>query len=73
MAVETVPVGPSTLISAITYDPEKLELIVRFQNGWVYAYQQVDLLTVKGFGVYESPGKFFNQAVKGQFEYERLE
>ena len=74
MAVEEIPVGPSSQItSPLLYDPDKLELTIRFANGWVYVFQNVDMLTIKGFSIYESPGKYWN-SIKKQFDdFERIQ
>jgi KTSC domain len=68
-----VRVAPSSQIASVMYDPKLLELIIEFQSGAVYKYSQVDQVTVDGFPTADSPGRYFNSAVKGAFEYERLE
>jgi KTSC domain len=68
-----VPIRPSSQIASVMYDPKLLELIVEFQSGAVYRYSQVDQITVDGFPNADSPGRYFNSAVKGAFEFERIE
>jgi hypothetical protein len=72
-----IPTGPSSQIDSVNYNPTTLDLIIVFvgrneYDGATYRYFQVDQPTVDGFKDTPSPGKYFNSAVKGRFEFERL-
>jgi hypothetical protein len=69
-----IPIGPSSQIASLMYDPRLLELICAFANGSVYKYSNVDQVTVDGYKTSASPGRYhYLNVVQGGFEYERLE
>lgn len=63
----------SAMIKSCEYTPETEELVVTFNNGQSYKYQNVDEDTVTGFMEPESAGKYFIANIRNKFEYEKLE
>ena len=77
-AFVSISVGPSTQIQSVNYNPKTLDLVVVFMGGKsytgaTYLYRNVDQTAIAGWSNAESPGRYFNQNVKGQFEFERLD
>ena len=70
-----IPIGPSSQIASVMYDPRLLELIVQFaSNGSVYKYSNVDQVVVDGYRTAESPGRYhYQNVVQAGFDYERLQ
>lgn len=65
-----VPVESSSIASAgYRLDEEVLE--VRFRNGAVYKYLKVPAGVHGAFMAAESKGRYFNEAIRGRFEYRR--
>lgn len=63
---------PSSMLRAVSYDPGRRELRVRFQTGAIYRYHEVPphvveaLLDPPG----GSPGRYFNDTIRDGFEYD---
>lgn len=68
-----IPFSASSQISAIEYSDDELTLTVSFQRGGVYVYKNVPSDVADGFSNAPSAGKYLNEFVKGQYEYERVE
>jgi hypothetical protein len=64
-----MPISSSHL-SEVMYDPEKKTLGIRFHNGAEYSFQGVDAEIARGLLSAPSPGRYFNQFIKGHYDYE---
>ena len=69
---ESVQIKNSSNISAISYTDD-LSLIVRFKNGGEYLYKKVPKEIYQAMSKSESAGKYLTLAVKGIYEYEKLD
>ncbi|WP_460684499.1 KTSC domain-containing protein [Niabella aquatica] len=63
---------PSTVIHSIHYNEAKQLLIVEFVSGWIYHYQKVPPFIYNAFKSSKSKGVYFNEHVKDQFPFERI-
>ncbi len=59
----------SSNISGVGYDAKKNTLIVEFNSGEVYEYQDVPVRMYHRLLLSPSKGKFFNQNIKQAFKY----
>ena len=57
----------STNLDAFRYDPDTLELDVRFKSGNTYRYSGVPAYLVDQLDHADSPGKFFAAEIKGAY------
>jgi hypothetical protein len=64
---------PSTVIRAILYDAEAKDLVIRFQTGRCYAYEDVPPDTFEAMQAAFSKGEFFNTRIRDRFRFRRLE
>lgn len=62
----------STMAEAVGYDPHQNVLQIQFKNGAVYQYEDVEVDTWHDLQESESPGRFFNQEIKGNYRSRRL-
>ena len=62
----------STAIRAIRYDEERQRLLVRFIDGDEYAYVGVPGEVHRSFVDAPSKGRFFAEAIRGKFPYNKL-
>jgi len=62
----------SSNISKTTYDTETKSLIVEFNNGSVYEYEQIPHQLYTQFRMSESQGKFFFTKISKNFKYKKL-
>lgn len=63
----------SSNIAAGSYDDEKLELTIHFNNGGIYKYSNVPVDIWHGLTQASSVGSYFHHNVKNAgFAYERL-
>jgi hypothetical protein len=62
----------SSQISSVGYDEGTKVLVVEFSRGALYAYKNVEKGTYNNFIDSDSPGKFFNQMIKNEYEFEKL-
>lgn len=62
---------PSTVIRSYSYEPETAELIVNFQSGRSYTYQDVPRGVVSGMSSAPSKGVYFNRHIRGKFSFVR--
>ena len=70
--IAMLPVSSSMAI-AVGYDHDEHILQVEFQNGGVYQYLGVDEDTWSDLHSSNSIGSFFNQAIKGRYDCDRLD
>jgi len=49
------------------YDTANLMMTVTFRDGRSYTFEGVDQATADAFASSRSPGRFFNQELKGQY------
>jgi hypothetical protein len=59
----------SSVIAAVYYDEEESALDITFTGGKTYRYKGVPLEIYVGLMEAESQGTFFNQKIKGAFEF----
>jgi hypothetical protein len=62
----------SSNMKEVGYDQENKILSVRFQNGNLYHYKNVDGRTFDEFRLAESKGKYFFANIKGKFEFVKI-
>lgn len=62
----------SSNIRRTEFDTESKELIVEFNNGLKYSYENVPHQIYTQFRMSESQGKFFNSKIAKTFKYKRL-
>jgi aspartokinase-like uncharacterized kinase len=62
----------SSNIRKTEFDSESKELIVEFNNGLRYLYENVPHQIYTQFRMSESQGKFFNTKIAKTFKYKRL-
>lgn len=71
--MDLIPVK-STKIDAVGYLPVNGGLLViRFTRGGTYVYEGVPSEIYQSLMQADSKGKYFEQHIKGQFEFERLD
>lgn len=72
---EEIPMLPvhSTMANSIGYDPDRQLLQIEFKNGSVYEYEGVDEETWEDLLSTNSPGRFYNSEIKGNYRSRRLE
>jgi hypothetical protein len=59
----------SSVIAAMYYDEDEAALDITFTGGKTYRYKHVPLETYVGLMEAESQGAFFNQNIKGAFDF----
>jgi hypothetical protein len=59
----------SSVIAAMHYDEDEAALDITFTGGTTYRYKHVPLETYVGLMEAESQGAFFNQNIKGAFDF----
>jgi hypothetical protein len=57
---------PSSNIAGADYDPETETLTVRFHHGGASTHEGIEAATVAGFEMAPSPGRFYNERLKGR-------
>lgn len=62
----------SSNIKSTEYDTETKKLVVEFNNGQKYEYDEVPHQTYTKFRVAESQGKFFTTDISKKFKYKKL-
>ena len=63
----------SKMIRRADYTPDTKELIVTFNNGQKYSYENVNEDVMNEFMEPESAGRYFLQNIKGKYEFQKLE
>ena len=73
-AGRSLPMLPvqSTMANAVGYDPHQGLLQVEFKNGAIYQYEGVKPETWEELQDTDSPGKFFNRQIKGNYASRRI-
>jgi hypothetical protein len=66
-----VSITSSNLKSA-TYNTEEKTLIVEFNNGAIYQYNEVPWEIFTKFRMAESQGKFFNTSISKTYKYQKV-
>lgn len=62
----------SSNIKSTEYDTETKKLVVEFNNGLKYEYEDVPHQLYTKFRVSESQGKFFTTDISKKFKYKKL-
>jgi hypothetical protein len=62
----------SSNIRKTEYDTQSKDLIVEFNNGLKYTYENVPHQLYTQFRMSESQGKFFNSKISKVYKYKRL-
>ena len=62
----------SECVASLSYDPEREQMTVEFQERGTYTYFDVDVNTYSEFNNAGSRGTYFNMYVRDRFEYERI-
>lgn len=62
----------SSNIRKTEYDTETKNLLVEFNNGAKYEYQEVPHQVYTQFRMSESQGKFFNSKISKVFKYKKI-
>jgi len=62
----------SSNIRRTEFDTESKELVVEFNNGLRYLYENVPHQLYTQFRMSESQGKFFNSKIAKSYQYKRL-
>jgi len=62
----------SSNIKSAEYDTESKKLIVEFNNGFKYEYDEVPHQTYTKFRMAESQGKFFTTDISKKYKYKKL-
>lgn len=62
----------STMIDNVVYDFANNKLKVRFKNGSVYEYENVDKSVYENLTDAESIGKYFNENIKHKYTHTQL-
>ncbi len=62
---------PSSVIRSFDYDPHRRELLIVFQSGRRYIYQDVPPATFAGMRAAPSHGDYFNTHIRENFAFVR--
>lgn len=62
----------SSNIKRTEFDTDSKELVVEFNNGFRYSYENVPHQVYTQFRMSESQGKFFNSKIAKVYKYKRL-
>jgi hypothetical protein len=63
---------PSSVVSAMTYNPATSTLRVRFVSGSVYDYKKVPYKVFREMKAAESKGIFLNQYIKKNYAFKKI-
>ncbi len=63
---------PSTVIADMIYNAGNATLRIRFLSGPVYEYQKVPPKIFTAMQRARSKGKFLDQYIKGNYEYQKI-
>lgn len=68
MALQTIPIPPSTNIAQVRYDGETGQLQITFLSGRTYQYEDVPADVASRFSTQgQSPGKYFRANILNQY------
>lgn len=70
MAMEAITIPESSHVKGVAYDDETQQLAVSFANG-SYVYENVIPQVANGFSQAPSAGKYFDQNIRGKYEYKK--
>jgi hypothetical protein len=62
----------SSNIRKTEFDTESKELVVEFNNGLIYSYEDVPHQIYTQFRMSESQGKFFSTKISKTFKYKKI-
>lgn len=62
----------SSMIKYAEYNPDLQELTITFNNDEDYLFSEVEESVVRDFFSAESHGKYFNQNIKGKYNYSKI-
>lgn len=62
----------SSNLAYIGYDEERQDLQIQFRSGAWYAYSNVPDEIYEGLMNADSKGQYFNENIKGKFEYQKV-
>lgn len=62
----------SECVASLSYDPEREQMTVEFQERGSYVYFDVDPWVFSEFNNAGSRGVYFNTYIRDRFEYERI-
>jgi hypothetical protein len=63
---------PSSVVSAIKYDPKTSVLRVIFVSGMVYDYMKVPEKIYEDMKAAFSKGTYLNQQIKGHYQFKKI-
>lgn len=63
---------PSSVVSAIRYDPASSTLRIIFVSGMIYDYKDVPGKIYQTMKAAASKGKFLNKHIKGHYTFEKI-
>ena len=61
---------PSSVIASMHYNPDKQDLTIIFVSGTVYVYKNVPLNVFISLRAARSKGRYLNEYIKGEYEFE---
>jgi hypothetical protein len=64
---------PSSVIRTFSYDAARHELLIVFQSGRRYIYQDVPEETYRAMTAAFAKGEFFNSEIRGRFPVARID
>jgi hypothetical protein len=62
----------SSNLKKTEYDTETKKMLVEFNNGLRYEYENIDLKVYTKFRMSESQGKFFSTEIAKNYKYKKL-
>jgi hypothetical protein len=62
----------SSNLKSATYNTEEKTLMVEFNNGAIYEYNEVPWEIFTKFRMAESQGKFFNTSISKTYKYQKV-
>jgi hypothetical protein len=62
----------SSNLKSSTYDTEEKTLVVEFNNGAIYQYDEVPWEVFTKFRMSESQGKYFNGSISKTYKYKKV-
>jgi hypothetical protein len=62
----------SSNLKKTEYDTETKKMLVEFNNGLKYEYENIDLKIYTKFRMSESQGKFFSTEIAKNYKYKKL-
>ena len=64
---------PSSVVAAIKYDPVSAILRITYVSGIIYDYKEVPVRIYEEMKRAESKGKYLNEHIKGNYDFEKIE